>query len=64
MPEIDDGADAIKDLIPADGCVRYERLPRKITLGVKLNPGTIPRVLARVCRTDDATGGVIRRAVG
>jgi hypothetical protein len=34
---LDDGEDAIADLIPDDPSIRYERLPRKITLGAKLN---------------------------
>ena len=34
---LDDGEDSIVDLIPADSSIRYERLPRKITLGAKLN---------------------------
>jgi len=34
---VDDGADAVGDLIPADPRIRYIRLPQKITLGAKLN---------------------------
>lgn len=36
---LDDGADAIGDLVPSDATVRYERLPKKITVGAKLNLG-------------------------
>lgn len=34
---IDDGTDAVEDLIPRHDAVRYLRLPQKITLGAKLN---------------------------
>ena len=34
---VDDGPDAVGDLIPADPRIRYIRLPQKITLGAKLN---------------------------
>jgi len=34
---VDDGPDAVGDLVPADPRVRYVRLPQKITLGAKLN---------------------------
>ncbi|MEX6688159.1 glycosyltransferase [Danxiaibacter flavus] len=34
---IDDGQDNIQDLIPDLPCIRYYRLPQKITLGAKLN---------------------------
>jgi glycosyltransferase involved in cell wall biosynthesis/predicted O-methyltransferase YrrM len=34
---IDDGTDCIEDLVPADPSIRYYRLPKKITLGAKLN---------------------------
>src|SRR4051812_5098583 len=34
---IDDGPDAVGDLMPADPRIRYIRLPQKITLGAKLN---------------------------
>jgi hypothetical protein len=34
---VDDGPDAVGDLIPADPRIRYLRLPQKITLGAKLN---------------------------
>jgi predicted O-methyltransferase YrrM len=37
---LDDGDEAIGDLIPDDRRIRYERLPRKITLGAKLNLGS------------------------
>jgi Methyltransferase domain/Glycosyl transferase family 2 len=36
---LDDGADAIGDLVPSDATVRYERLPKKMTIGAKLNLG-------------------------
>jgi hypothetical protein len=44
---VDDGADAVGDLIPQHPCIRYLRLAHKITLGAKLNlcceqvPGSI-----------------------
>jgi glycosyltransferase involved in cell wall biosynthesis len=34
---IDDGEDAVGDLVPVGGQIRYYRLDRKITLGAKLN---------------------------
>jgi glycosyltransferase involved in cell wall biosynthesis len=34
---LDDGTDAIKDLVPYDGRIRYFRLKEKVTLGAKLN---------------------------
>jgi len=34
---VDDGPDAVGDLVPSDPRVRYVRLPQKITLGAKLN---------------------------
>ncbi|HEY7375772.1 MAG TPA: glycosyltransferase [Polyangia bacterium] len=34
---VDDGPDAVGDLVPADPRIRYLRLPQKITLGAKLN---------------------------
>jgi hypothetical protein len=34
---VDDGPDAVGDLVPADPRIRYVRLPQKITLGAKLN---------------------------
>ncbi len=34
---IDDGGDAVDDLIPGIRSIRYIRLPQKITLGAKLN---------------------------
>lgn len=34
---VDDGADAVGDLVPDDPRIRYLRLPKKITLGAKLN---------------------------
>jgi len=34
---LDDGNDAVDDLIPPDPSIRYERLPKKIPLGAKLN---------------------------
>jgi glycosyltransferase involved in cell wall biosynthesis len=34
---VDDGADAIADLIPADSRVRYFRLPKRLTVGAKRN---------------------------
>ncbi len=34
---LDDGEDAVADLIPPDSSMRYERLPKKISLGAKLN---------------------------
>ncbi|HLK69136.1 MAG TPA: glycosyltransferase [Bryobacteraceae bacterium] len=34
---VDDGSDPVGDLIPADGRVRYFRLPRKLTIGAKRN---------------------------
>jgi glycosyltransferase involved in cell wall biosynthesis len=30
---IDDGTDVISDLVPADECIRYFRLDKKVTLG-------------------------------
>ncbi len=36
---LDDGEDCVADLIPDDPRVRYERLPKKINLGAKLNLG-------------------------
>ena len=36
---LDDGSDAIADLVPPDPRIRYERLTRKISLGAKLNLG-------------------------
>jgi hypothetical protein len=36
---LDDGQDPIGDLVPDDPAIRYERLPRKIGLGEKLNIG-------------------------
>ena len=36
---IDDGEDSIEDLIPTDNNIKYVRLPKKITLGTKLNMG-------------------------
>src|ERR1700730_5261279 len=36
---LDDGTDAIEDLVPSDRRIRYERLPKKITFGAKLNLG-------------------------
>jgi hypothetical protein len=34
---VDDGPDAVGDLVPSDPRIRYLRLPQKITLGAKLN---------------------------
>ncbi len=34
---VDDGADPVGDLIPADERIRYLRLPRKVTIGEKRN---------------------------
>ncbi|RFM26947.1 glycosyltransferase [Deminuibacter soli] len=34
---VDDGTDAIEDLVPGDSNIRYIRLQNKITLGAKLN---------------------------
>ena len=34
---LDDGDDTIGDLVPRDDTIRYERLPRRISLGAKLN---------------------------
>jgi hypothetical protein len=34
---VDDGTDPVGDLIPTDSRIQYIRLPRKITLGAKLN---------------------------
>jgi hypothetical protein len=34
---VDDGPDAVGDLIPSHPRIRYVRLPRKVTLGAKLN---------------------------
>ena len=34
---VDDGPDAVGDLVPVDPRIRYLRLPKKITLGAKLN---------------------------
>jgi hypothetical protein len=36
---LDDGEDAVGDLIPDDPRIHYERLPARITLGAKLNLG-------------------------
>ncbi|MGE5301393.1 MAG: glycosyltransferase family 2 protein [Acidobacteriota bacterium] len=35
---VDDGTDAIGDLIPADDRIRYIRLDKKRTIGAKRNP--------------------------
>ncbi|WP_050420604.1 glycosyltransferase [Bradyrhizobium tropiciagri] len=34
---LDDGDDAVGDLVPKDSTIRYERLPNRIPLGAKLN---------------------------
>src|SRR5918911_1011204 len=34
---VDDGADAVEDLMPRDGRVRYVRLDQKLTVGAKRN---------------------------
>ena len=34
---LDDGSDAVADLVPASSEIRYERLPRKATIGAKRN---------------------------
>jgi hypothetical protein len=34
---IDDGADSVADLIPGDPCIRYVRLPQRISMGAKHN---------------------------
>lgn len=34
---VDDGSDPVSDLVPSDACVRYFRLPQKLTIGAKRN---------------------------
>jgi hypothetical protein len=50
---VDDGSDAVEDLVPAHPLIRYVRLPQKITLGSKLNLSCVEARGAIIAQWDD-----------